>query len=120
MLRYPITFVTILLAIIIGISSAGIFCETQEECNDVAMKSPPYIPAYVGDHDTTRGCFQKNGNVFWADGTEEEIRDVALPGIQHRVYCDYDELQNTLSASGTMFYLGISVAIVMMMAPLLL
>ena len=119
MLRYPFTFITIL-AIIIGISSAGIFCETQEECNDVAMKSPPYTPAYVGDHDTTRGCFQKNGNVFWADGIEEEIRDVNLPGIQHRVYCDYDELQNTLSASGTMFYLGISVAIVMMMAPLLL
>ena len=58
-------------------------CDTRTECNALRRKLG-YQHFYTGDYQT-KGCFEKNGNVFWGrGGTYEEKATSDLPGVQER------------------------------------
>ena len=62
------------------------FCLSQDECQ---AKSTEMNMQFIilGDHTTTKGCFMKNGKLFYSQGTEAEMSTTELSGIQVRVYC---------------------------------
>jgi len=65
------------------------FCLSQDECQ---AKSTEMNMQFIilGDHTTTKGCFMKNGKVFYSQGTTAEMSTTELSGIQVRVYCSSD------------------------------
>ena len=65
------------------------FCLSRDECQ---VKSTEMNMQFIilGDHTTTKGCFMKNGKVFYSQGTEAEMSTTELSGIQVRVYCSND------------------------------
>ena len=65
-------------------------CMTKEHCEDAATKLG-LLSIYSAFYHT-KGCFQKNGKVFWGgNGTDDEIAELELPGEQQRVFCNNPE-----------------------------
>ena len=69
------------------------YCLTLEECEQKfkmmkeAMVTDGYF--YASEEFPSMGCFMKNDNVFFGiGGTDEEMTDSDLPGVQLRVLCD--------------------------------
>lgn len=65
------------------------FCLSQDECQ---AKSTEMNMQFIilGDQTSTKGCFMKNGKVFYSQGTTAEMSTTELSGIQVRVYCSSD------------------------------
>ena len=74
-------------------------CPDAASCEAAAGTS--YAFAAV-DAAPSRGCFRKNGVVYWSPGTDDEMTAADLPGVRVRVYCPVTLTGNaTGDAAGT-------------------
>lgn len=68
----------------------NITCLTAESCNSKRMEMELTGGFYISDDYPTKGCYCKNGNVFFSPGTQEEMSMVDLPGLRVRIWCGDD------------------------------
>ena len=69
---------------------ATVACLTEERCHGRFLSLDTGGHFHTGDF-PSKGCFAKNGNVFFGmGGTDEEMEEAGLPGILTRVWCDDD------------------------------
>ena len=62
-------------------------CLTAEQCEQ-QFYSTNLDSFYVGDY-SAKGCFSKNDSIFFGiGGSEEEMKEAGLPGLQQRVWCN--------------------------------
>ena len=73
------------LAATLGLAIAEISCLTQEDCEmkSQEMKMESFNPGIF----PTKGCYSKNNNAFFSLGTEDEMSNPDLPGVQERIWC---------------------------------
>jgi hypothetical protein len=69
----------------------NITCRTAESCNNKRMEMELTGGFYTSDDYQTKGCYYKNGNVFFSPGTQEEMSTSDLPGLRVRIWCNDDE-----------------------------
>ena len=63
----------------------GVICLTEADCEGGSESMG--LTFYAGDY-PTKGCFSKNGVVYFSPGTEEEMSTPdPLAGVRERVYC---------------------------------
>lgn len=110
----------------------GTVCRTKEECKEAAGSIGITTFSALGVEDQqrvrTKGCFTKNGKAFFgSQGSDEEMSETELPGIQQRIWCsptlsEYNSGHSTLTAGSTtmMLNLGVMVATVLFAAHQLL
>jgi hypothetical protein len=68
-----------------------ITCLTAESCNSKRMEMELTGGFYTSDDYPTKGCYYKNGNVFFSPGTQEEMSTSDLPGLRVRIWCNDNE-----------------------------
>jgi len=62
-------------------------CLTEEECD--AIRQSRDIGSFVAGEFPSKGCFAKNGIVYWGrGGSMEDISESDLPGVQERIWCE--------------------------------
>ena len=67
-------------------------CTTPDQCLEQVFSLGTVGSLLVGDY-PTKGCFSKNGNVYFGTGSvnEEELAEPDLPGLQQCIWCDNKE-----------------------------
>lgn len=72
-----------------GIISNVVVCLTEDQCKRKFSSMSTGGDFLVGDF-PTKGCFSKNGNVYFGTGgmVEEELAETELPGTQERLRCE--------------------------------
>jgi len=76
-----------------GRSESGDICLTEDQCEEkfAMMKDNNVIDGYfyASSDFPTKGCLMKGENVFFGiGGTDKEMTESDLPGVQLRVLCD--------------------------------
>ena len=70
------------------------FCMSYDECHNKfdELNAAGYEYIYNENHldVPSGGCFIKKFNVYWGDGSDDEITEMDLPGERVRVCCDGD------------------------------
>lgn len=63
-------------------------CLTAEDC--LAKAEEMEVTFIAGDfpESATKGCFSKNGRVFFSPGTEEQMSDATVASNQERIWCE--------------------------------
>ena len=84
----------ILLPLAITSAAASVPCTSEQACRNAAANAND-IMSFTREtrsnfKTSTKGCFTKNGRVFWAPGTYEEMTAEPTPSLQKRVFCDGD------------------------------
>ena len=69
----------------------NITCLTAESCNSKRLEMELTGGFYTSDDYQTKGCYYKNGNVFFSPGTQEEMSTLDLPGLRVRIWCNDNE-----------------------------
>jgi hypothetical protein len=69
----------------------NITCLTAESCNSKRLEMELTGGFYTSDDYQTKGCYYKNGNVFFSPGTQEEMSTPDLPGLRVRIWCNDNE-----------------------------
>jgi len=73
-------------------------CLTQDECYDKSIELG--VLFYPGNF-ITKGCFLRNGNVYFSLGTEEEMSTPELSGRLERLWCDEGTRPSTALATAS-------------------
>mmetsp|Transcript_1379 Transcript_1379/g.3032 ORF Transcript_1379/g.3032 Transcript_1379/m.3032 type:complete len:694 (-) Transcript_1379:93-2174(-) len=68
-------------------------CLTEEECD--AIRQSRDIGSFIAGEFPSKGCFAKNGIVYWGrGGSMEDISESDLPGVQERIWCEKEVLND--------------------------
>jgi len=76
-----------------------IACLIREDCEKVSQGMGVEL-FFFGEYNT-KGCFLKNGKVFFSLGTEEEMSEPKLSGLQERIWCGAPTSSPTKSLTPT-------------------
>jgi len=72
----------------VGGTTEEVPCMTREECA-VRRQELGFSSFYVDASYPSKGCFSKNDKAFFGlGGTDEEMGEADLPGLQERIWCE--------------------------------